>query len=231
MPTFKTGSGVGDTYATILLTFPSVDWFKWAIVGAIDLMTLSENWFEDGDVGISFAVEECQKMLEALTVMDFNPIPVGLIHPFASATIPAGFLLCDGSTFITTDYPELFDVIGYSFGGSGTDFLVPNLVDRTIIGSSGVFAFGDVGGETLVTLDASEMPIHTHVDLGHSHSIPLVTSLPAQAGVGFAGNVTVPVLSDNTGLSSANNQNAGGGDPHNNMQPYMALSYVIYAGR
>ncbi len=231
MPTFATGSGVGSSYATVLLTFPSVDWFKWAIVGAIDQMTDELNWFEMGDVGTSFAVEESEKMLEGILFMAFNPIPVGLIHPYSSATIPDGYLLCDGATYAAADYPELFAVIGYSFGGGGADFLVPNLIDRTIVGSSGTFDFGTTGGTTEETLGVSQIPSHTHTDSGHSHTIPLVTSAPAQAGVGFAGDVTVPILTNNTGTSSANNQNTGGDGPHNNMPPYLALTYIIYAGR
>jgi len=231
MPTFATGSGTGSSLATLLISFPDVDWFRRCIMGALDQMTLDFNWTENGDVGISFAVEESEKMLQSYIFMKFNPIPVGLIHPFASATIPDGYLLCDGGSYATADYPELFDTIGYAFGGSGANFNVPDLVDRTIIGSGGTFAFGDIGGETTHTLDTSEMPTHTHTDSGHVHSIPLVTSLPAQAGAGFAGNVTVPVLTDSTGIGFANNQNTGGGAPHNNMQPYTALTYVIYAGR
>jgi microcystin-dependent protein len=231
MNPFGTGVGVGTTYATCLLTFPDVDWFKWNIVGAINQMTLDFNWSEDGDVAISFAVEEAKKTLESMIFMAFNPIPIGLIHPFASATIPDGYLLCDGGSLDPADYPELFAVIGYSFGGAGSSFLLPNLIDRTIIGSSGSFAFGTTGGETEHTLDVSQIPSHTHSDLGHQHTIPLVTSLPAQAGVGFAGDVTVPVLTNLTGISFANNQNTGGDGPHNNMQPYMALTYMIYAGR
>jgi len=231
MPTFAVGSGVGTTYATLLLTYPATDWFKAAILGAVDLMTYNENWAELGDVAISFAVEESEKMIESYKVMNFNPFPVGIILPFGSPTIPEGYLLCDGSTLNVVDYPELFAVIGYSFGGSGATFTIPDLIDRTVIGSSGSFAFGDTGGEITHTLDISEIPSHTHTDLGHQHTIPLVTSLPAQAGVGFAGDVTVPVLTNLTGISFANNQNTGGDGAHNNMQPYVTLTYVIYAGR
>lgn len=231
MPTFSTGSGVGDSLATLLISFPNVNWFKHVIIGALDQLTYDYNWREGGDVGISFAVEESEKMLQSYIFMAFNPIPIGLIHPFASATIPDGYLLCDGASYVATDYPELFNTIGYAFGGSGADFNVPNLIDRTVIGSSGAFSFGDIGGQSEVTLDTSQIPAHNHSDSGHVHSIPLVTSLPAQAGAGFAGNVTVPVITDSTGLGFANIQNTGGGGAHDNMQPFMALSYVIYAGR
>lgn len=231
MPTFPTGDGVGTTYASLLLTFPDVDWFKHAIMGALFEMTHDYNWFENGDVAVSFAVEEAERMLESYIFMGFNPIPIGLIHVFGAAAAPQGYLLCDGASYATIDYPELFAAIGYSFGGAGANFNVPALINRVVVGSGDIWSIGATGGEQDVFLDVAEMPSHTHIDSGHQHSIPLITSLPAQAGAGFAGNVTVPVLTDSTGVSFANNSNTGGDGGHNNMQPFQALNYVIYAGR
>jgi microcystin-dependent protein len=163
--------------------------------------------------------------------MNFNPFPPGMIFPFGAAAAPPGYLLCDGGSYDPDDYPELFAAVGYSFGGSGSAFNVPALINRVVVGGGDIWAIGDTGGEQDVFLDVTELPAHTHADSGHAHSIPLVTSLPAQAGVGFAGNVTVPVITDSTGLSFANNQNTGGDGSHNNMQPFQAVPYIIYAGR
>lgn len=231
MPTFATGSGVGDNYATILLTFPDTNWFKAAIIGCLRLMTEPFNWFEMGDVGVSFAVEESEIMIEGLKIMNFNPFPPGMIFPFGAVTAPPGYLLCDGASYATADYPELFTAIGYSFGGSGSAFNVPALINRVVVGGGDIWGIGATGGEQDVFLDVASMPSHTHVDSGHVHSIPLVTSLPAQAGVGFAGNVTVPVVTSTTGISFANNNNTGGDGSHNNMQPFQAVPFIIYAGR
>ncbi|MEK8020504.1 MAG: phage tail protein [Candidatus Parabeggiatoa sp.] len=52
--------------------------------------------------------------------------PVGSIYTFAATTIPEGFLFCDGKAYDKTAYPELFTVIGYTYGGKGAKFNVPD---------------------------------------------------------------------------------------------------------
>jgi len=217
MPTFVVGSGVGDNYATFLLPVVDVDWFKQALLGALFQMTISSNWIEMGDVAVSFAVEESAQMIDGFQFMNFNPFPVGIILPYGSETAPDGYLLCDGSSYAETDYPELFAVVGTQFGGSGGSFNVPDLRGLVPLGVGSGFAMGDVGGEQDHTLGTSEIP-------SHSHTIPLTaTTLAVEPG-----EVTVltpvPILTSNTG-------DTGGGSSHNNMQPYIALNYVIYAGR
>lgn len=230
-PPFGTGSGVGDSYGTCLLTFPNVDWFKANIVGAINQLTLEGNWSEDGDVGISFAIEEAMKTLEGIIFMAFNPIPVGEIRTMPTFVVPDGFLACDGASYAEDDYPELFAVIGGNFGSSPGHFNVPNLLNLTVIGSGDIYAAGDTGGESTVTLDVLEMPNHSHDDTGHTHTYtpPGVTGLAVAPGeVPFTLPNLIPTL---TGSASANITSTGGGEAHNNMQPFMALNYVIYAGR
>jgi hypothetical protein len=62
-------------------------------------------------------------------------IPVGSIMPFVSSSnAPIGWLLCDGQSVTTSLYSELFAVIGYTYGGSGANFRVPNYINRTLYG-------------------------------------------------------------------------------------------------
>jgi len=64
-------------------------------------------------------------------------IAVGSIMPYvSSANAPAGWLLCNGQSVVGASYPELSAVIGYSFGGSGANFNVPNLINKSIYGVS-----------------------------------------------------------------------------------------------
>lgn len=217
MPTFVAGSGVGNNYATFLFPLVNVDWFKHALFGALFELTKPDNWIEMGDVAVSFAVEEAARMIDGYQFMLFNPFPVGLVLPFGGDTAPDGYLICDGSDYAIEDYPELFAVIGFAFGGAVDRFNVPDLGTRSVVGTGAGFSLATSGGEIDHTLDTGEIP-------SHSHTIPLTTTTLAVE----PGEVTVltpiPIFTADTG-------NTGGGGSHNNMPPYLALSYVIYAGR
>jgi microcystin-dependent protein len=244
MPTFSTGSGVGSTYAAVLFYFPQVDWFKRNILGAIDQMTYDYNWVENGDVAVSFAVEESERMLATYKMLNFNPFPVGMIFPFGAAIAPPGYLLCDGLSYPTADYPELYAVIGATYGAIGVNFNVPNLIDSVPVGAGGTYTIADVGGEVSHTLITTEIPSHSHtasaptvIDPTHSHgeitAIPTVITIgagvPAPSAIPSVG-ITAPAL---TGISvlAPSIGNTGGDGSHNNLQPYLAVPYVIYAGR
>jgi hypothetical protein len=84
---------------------------------------------------------------------------VGVIEYFAGpvAKIPPTKLLCDGSSKAIASYPYLFAVIGYTYGGSGANFNVPNLVDRLPIGA-GTKALGTIGGGPTKTLTVANLP-------------------------------------------------------------------------
>jgi microcystin-dependent protein len=104
-------------------------------------------------------------------------MPVGTILLYAGTTPPEGWLLCDGASCSATSYPELFAVLGYTYGGSGDAFNVPDMRGRGPMGynvSEPDFnALGYKSGEKRHTLTTSEMPGHNHpiMDSGHYHSI------------------------------------------------------------
>lgn len=231
MPIFRFESAIPTVGSTFLLPIPAVQWFADSVLQALAEMTIRENWYGDDDAQRTKAIQYASEMLANYTLLGFNPFPVGMVFPFGGTVAPAGYLICDGSTLLTADYPELFAQIGYYFGGADDEFILPNLVNRVPVGIGDSFDIGDTGGEQNVTLSVAEMPSHSHSDFGHTHSIPLITGFPTQEGIGVNRNLTVPLLSDSTGIGFANLDNTGGDGEHNNMQPFQALLYIIYAGR
>lgn len=150
---------------------------------------------------------------------------VGQILEFATDTIPATCLLCDGTVYLNTDYPELAAVIGAEFHTDGTHFRTPDRVNR--FGMSGP-PNGVQGGENTHTLTAGEMPSHGHTDLGHTHGYTAPTGEFLALGPGEE-PVVLAQFPELTGSGNANLTDAGGGGSHNNIPQYEGTTFVIVA--
>ena len=103
--------------------------------------------------------------------------PVGVIVMFGSNSIPTQWVICNGQSLSTTTYDKLFAVIGYTYGGSGSSFDVPDFQDRFPKGKSGSTSLGDTGGSNSITLIEANLPAHMHSisDSGtHTHSVTVV---------------------------------------------------------
>ena len=162
-------------------------------------------------------------------------VNTGIVVPWGSAAIPSGFLLCDGTSYATASYTALFAVIAYTYGGSGANFNVPDLRDRTVVGvSSGnskalaqgigantVTPTGNVGG------NAASTTLTTQQIASHAHS--------GAAMGGLSGGV----IMDNIG-PMAQTGSTGGGQGHTHtlsatftgsansvLQPGLVLNYII----
>jgi microcystin-dependent protein len=144
----------------------------------------------------------------------------GVINIFAGSSAPQGTLLCDGSEVSRTTYSRLFDVIGTTYGaGNGTGtFNVPNLQGRVPVGlksTETIFnTLGNIGGTGAHTLSVSEIPPHTHTYVNQPNTTSVQTPV---TGTDVADNVNVSQTSGST----------GGGQSHNNLQPYIVLNYII----
>jgi len=103
--------------------------------------------------------------------------PVGSVQMFAGSSAPDSWLLCGGQAVSRSTYATLFSLVGttYGSGDGSTTFNVPNLSGRVPVGlDSGDASFdalGETGGAKTHTLDASEIPSHTHTVNDHTHSI------------------------------------------------------------
>ena len=102
--------------------------------------------------------------------------PTGSVTAYAGSDVPAGWLLCDGTTKIRSAQPALFAKIGTTFGpGDGsTTFHLPNLLDKFILGAVAgdtTKDLGSTGGSHSVTLSIANLPVHAHT-MAHTHSTP-----------------------------------------------------------
>lgn len=150
---------------------------------------------------------------------------LGEIKPYAGSTAPSKWLICDGSAVSRTTYSDLFAVIGttYGTGDGSTTFNLPDMKGRTPIGVSSGHALGTTGGEETHTLTMNEMPRHDHNPSG---SVRWYDDYNTHTN---AGNATATGRWWYIALTSlialqGNNQ------PHNNMQPYTTVNFIIYAG-
>lgn len=204
------------------LALPNTLWFIAEVADALLSMTKSENWEQAGAVSIEDATSAASEAL-----MSFQS-EVGTVKFGAWATIPDGYLLCDGATYLRTDYPTLYAVLHSAFIVDADHFITPDLVGKVSLGASGAHPVGQSGGEETHTLVSAEVPSHFHTTAPHTHSE--ITSVPfawfQAAGPGpqtFIAGIGV------TGAAAPSTNNSGGDGSHNNLQPYLALQAIIVA--
>jgi microcystin-dependent protein len=203
------------------------------------------NSYQDGSITL-------QKLATSLVNLLIAP---GIVQAFAGPSPPAGWLICDGTSYLTSAYPALFNAIGTYWGNggdvSGAHFQVPDFRGRTPIGyvnsaAPGITArtFGSRGGNETHTLIVAEMPNHSHVvdDPQHTHTSNVhhhsyVNPLGSAMSTASGGQTTYqPGGTTNTSdtadsMLPANTnivlQSTGGNAPHDIMQPFGVLYFII----
>lgn len=245
-----------------LLIPDHIDWLT-VINGALVVLLNESNWEQLDGITPAEAVQAAQDLFLAYQISDCEPeepVPmriVGTILPYATSAAPAGMLPCDGATYLTEDFPDLAAALDPAFLISPTQFRVPDLRGRTVVGAgagAGLTsrAVGDSGGAESHELTVGQMPAHGHnvidpghahgvTDPGHSHSVPSRnnaandgTSIPRNnLNTNPNGtNTTLPAVTNITIQSAGTGITlgmSGNGIPHNNMQPFVALRYAIVA--
>ncbi|MCC6391504.1 MAG: phage tail protein [Bryobacterales bacterium] len=153
-----------------------------------------------------------------------------LLVPYNFA--PVGWMFCQGQLLSISENETLFQLIGTTFGGDGqSTFALPDLRGRTAIGTgqgagAGNYVLGQTQGVEQVTLTSNQIPTHTHVVVAsgsvNNSSLPNGAILAATSGAqayasaGTAGNLAPGSLSP-----------VGGSQPHDNLQPYLTLNWII----
>jgi microcystin-dependent protein len=108
------------------------------------------------------ATEGNLKISDGSDYQGVGGVPAGAVMAFAMPTAPAGWLICDGSTVAKDDYPTLFAAIGYTYGGSGTNFRLPNYQGYFLRGLGGVDP--DAPIRTIGSIQQDRFQSHRHLD-------------------------------------------------------------------
>lgn len=156
---------------------------------------------------------------------------LGEIRLFAGSQAPTGWAFCHGQLLQISSHEPLFVLLGTIYGGDGqSTFALPNLQGRIPVhvgpATSYASVVGSWLGEEQVTLITNHLPGHTHLLHGSSQagdqSAPSGNFLAASAlqNGGYAD-------SSNTTLATPAMLATGGAQPHDNLQPYLCLNYII----
>ena len=138
---------------------------------------------------------------------------------------PKGWALCDGQLLPINQNQALFSLLGTTYGGDGrTTFALPDLRGLTPNHVGAGFTLGQRGGESAHTLTIAELPVHVHTASGSS--VASDSFAPTNNYLGAANNFYAPAA-DLTSLVPGTLANTGGGQPHENMSPYLVLSFCI----
>jgi microcystin-dependent protein len=157
---------------------------------------------------------------------------VGEIRMFGGSFAPAGWAFCSGQLIPISENETLFNLIGTTYGGDGQEtFQLPDLQGRIPIHAGqgpGLqnYQIGERAGVESVTLTTPQIPIHSH---------PMIASTNVATATGAAGNVLASTIVtklyvedvDDVAMSANAISPAGGSQPHDNMMPFLVVSFII----
>ena len=152
---------------------------------------------------------------------------VGEIRMFGGNFAPLNWAFCDGSLMAIDQNPTLFNLIGTTYGGDGTTtFALPNLACRIPVHQGPGFVIGQLAGVETVTLNINQIPQHTHAPAASNAASD--STNPANSVWGLATQAR-PYSAAGPGgqMHLASVGLAGGNQPHENMAPFLVVSFII----
>lgn len=160
---------------------------------------------------------------------------IGEIRMFGGTFAPNGWSFCNGASMSIAQNDALYNLIGTTYGGDGINtFNLPNLQGRLPIHQgqgAGLqnYPIGQQGGAETVTLTAAQLPQHSHTALGSATGAPATNPAAATWGNnGLQNNSFGPGTSANNQMSPQSiSMNTGNNQPHDNLQPYLVISFII----
>lgn len=158
---------------------------------------------------------------------------IGQIMMFGGNFAIRGWAKCDGQLLAISQYSALFSILGTTYGGDGhSTFGLPDLRGRVPIhagngpGLSNK-ALGQKAGHENVTLSEAQIPSHAHGVTINTSSSEGDTAIPGANILAKSGTGGYTTQATDSTLGGASSTNTGGGQSHTNMQPYLAVTFLI----
>jgi microcystin-dependent protein len=161
-----------------------------------------------------------------------NPF-IGEIRMFGGTFAPAGWAMCQGQLMAISQNDALFTLIGTTYGGDGQEtFGIPDLQGRAPVhmgqgpGISQNYQIGEKAGVESVTLTTNQIPIHNHAVVT---STALANSADPTNQI-YAQSTQILVYTQDVAtkfFAPTSMQPAGGSQPHDNMQPFLAITFIL----
>ena len=179
-----------------------------------DTSYVNEQLNLKADKSNTYTKEEVDDMFDNPTITG-DTLPVGSVVEWTGTQTPQNWLLCDGREVSRTTYSELFAAIGtvWGAGDGSTSFNIPDYRDKFVLGAGRDVDLAETGGEKTHKLTVNEIPPHSH-----RYSEPVSTQ-----------SVTTGNYAIKNWIEHAQTGSTGGGQPHNNMPPYVGSYYIIKA--
>lgn len=153
---------------------------------------------------------------------------VGEIRMFGGNFAPAGWMFCAGQLLPISEFDTLFNLIGTTYGGDGqSTFQLPDLRGRAPLHQGNGFVMAQTGGAEQVTLTVQQYPLHNHNMQGSSG---IANSPNATNNVVARSPQEKAFLSSSPTVAMASQfllPYTGGSQPHENLQPYLCISFII----
>lgn len=227
------------------------------IGGALAYLCDREPFEQTGTLTVDDAKTALSDMLEIFYDERVTTVPIGAVDMWLNATPPDKWLILNGAGISKTTYPELFALLGYTYGGAGDTFVLPTMASLSPMGVGGVVALGATAGNTQANISQANLPdvalpvtdnghIHTISDPGHTH--PPLSPATVFIGSHAGGAAGVPATATNTrdqiattgsattGIGVQSNttsvtvRTGGSGAALNTLSPVRGVYFIIYAG-